>query len=270
MACAVVSAKTPAAERGALIHAFRNGSLRCLVNVAVLTTGFDVPELDAIALLRATKSPVLYVQIAGRGMRITDGKDDCLWADFTDTTANMGPVDAVKGRLPTGGRKGQAPSKLCPECGSQNPAAAPVCVDCGYQFPEPERIKHGTEASSAAVLSSQRETMFITVPVTEVRYRLHEKEGSPPSLRVEYYSGMVRQASEWVCLSHQGYARIKAETWWRQRATIDATPSNTDEALEWLEYSDAILRKPAEIIVTKSGKYPTIVSYQWEQERQAA
>lgn len=266
----MVSSETPKAERAQLISDFRAGRIKCLVNVAVLTTGFDVPAVDFIALLRATKSPVLYVQIAGRGMRITDGKEDCLWADFTDTTANMGPVDAVKGRLPTGGRKGQAPSKLCPECGSQNPAAAPFCTDCGYQFPEPERIKHGVEASSAAVLSSQREAMFTTVPVTEVRYRLHEKEGSPPSLRVEYYSGMLRQASEWVCLSHQGYARIKAETWWRQRSTIDATPGNTDEALAWLDYSDAILRKPAEIIVAKSGKYPTIVSYQWEQERQAA
>jgi DNA repair protein RadD len=249
-----------------LISAFRAGRIKCLVNVAVLTTGFDVPELDFIALLRATKSPVLYVQIAGRGMRLAPGKTDCLWADFTDTTALMGPVDAVKGRLPTGGRKGEAPHKLCPTCGSRNAAAAPECLDCGYLFPEPERIKHGTEASAAAVLSSQQETLFTTVPVDEVRYRLHHKEGSPPSLRVEYYSGMVRAASEWVCMSHSGYARKKAEGWWRVRSTIDAIPPSTEEALEWLQYSDAILRKPAAVIVNKSSKYPSIVSYQWEKE----
>ena len=266
----IVTSKTPKAERAALISDFRSGRIKCLVNVAVLTTGFDVPAVDFIALLRATKSPVLYVQIAGRGMRIADGKADCLWADFTDTTTNMGPVDVVKGRLPSGNRKGEAPTKLCPECGSQNAAAAPVCVDCGYTFPEPERIKHGTKASAAAVLSSQQETMFETVPVTEVRYRLHQKEGSPASLRVEYYDGILRKASEWVCLSHQGYARIKAESWWRTRSTIDAIPGSTDEALEWLDYSDAVLRKPAQIIVTKSGKYPTIVSYQWEQMKEAA
>jgi DNA repair protein RadD len=265
----MVSANTPKAERNQLIKDFRAGRIRCLVNVAVLTTGFDVPELDFIALLRATKSPVLYVQIAGRGMRLAPGKTDCLWADFTDTTAIMGPVDAVKGRLPTGGRKGEAPTKLCPSCGSQNPTAVPECLDCGFLFPEPERIKHGVTASAAAVLSSQKEAMFDTVPVTEVKYRLHEKPGSPPSLRVEYYDGMLRQASEWVCLSHPGYARRKAEMWWTARTRIDAIPGTAEEALEWLEYDGRILRAPAAIVLTKGAKYPTVVSYHWEAEREA-
>ena len=266
----MVSAKTPKGERAQLISAFRRGQIRCLVNVAVLTTGFDVPELDFIALLRATKSPVLYVQIAGRGMRLAPGKTDCLWADFTDTTSLMGPVDEVKGRLPSGNRKGEAPTKLCPSCGSQNPASAPECVDCGFVFPEPERIKHGTQASAAAILSSQQETMFDTRPVTEVRYRLHQKPGSPPSLRVEYFDSMIRVASEWVCLGHEGFARKKAERWWTQRTTIDAIPGSAEEALEWLEYSDAVLRRPAAIVVTKRDKYPQIVSYHWQQEQQAA
>lgn len=273
----VVSAETPKQERNMLISAYRRGEIRCLVNVAVLTTGFDVPEVDFIALLRATKSPVLYVQIAGRGMRCVganineskeNGKADCLWADFTDTTANMGPVDSVKGKLPSGKRKGEAPHKMCPECGSQNAAGATECLDCGHLFPEPERIKHGVEASSAAILSTQRDTMFITVPVSDVRYEPHQKEGSPTSLRVEYYDGVMRAASEWVCLSHQGFARTKAEGWWRQRTTIDAIPGSTEQALEWLDYSEAILRRPAAIIVNKSAKYPTIVSYHWEKEHE--
>ena len=259
----VVSAETPKQERAALIAAFRAGRIRCLVNVAVLTTGFDVPEVDFIALLRATKSPVLYVQIAGRGMRIADGKTNCLWADFTDTTVEMGPVDAIKGRMPNAGRKGQAPFKLCPDCGSQNPTGASACVDCGYQFPEPERIKHTDKASAAAVLSSQQASMMQTYPVTEVRYQRHRKEGGPESLRVEYYDGFMRVASEWVCLSHEGYARKKAEAWWAARAKIDAIPGGVDEALEWIEYDKRILREPAAVIVSKAGQYPTVVSHQW-------
>ena len=266
----MVSAKTPKGERTQLINAFRAGRIRCLVNVAVLTTGFDVPELDFIALLRATKSPVLYVQIAGRGMRLAPGKTDCLWADFTDTTTIMGPVDAVKGRVPTGKRKGEAPTKLCPSCGSQNPASATECLDCGFLFPEPERIKHGATASAAAVLSSQQETMFDTRSVTDVRYRLHVKPGSPTSLRVEYYDNLIRVASEWVCLGHEGFARKKAERWWTQRTTIDAIPGDAEQALEWLEYSDAVLRRPAAIVVTKKDKYPSIVSYHWQQQEQQA
>lgn len=266
----MVSAKTPKAERAQLIADFRAGRIKCLVNVAVLTTGFDVPAVDFIALLRATKSPVLYVQIAGRGMRLAPGKTDCLWADFTDTTTIMGPVDAVKGRLPMGGRKGEAPTKLCPECGSQNPASATECLDCGFLFPEPERIKHGTQASAAAVLSSQQETNFDIRTVSEVRYRLHTKPGSPTSLRVEYYDNMIRVASEWVCLGHEGFARKKAERWWTQRTTIDAIPGDAEQALEWLEYSDAVLRKPEAIVVTKKDKYPQIVSYHWQQQKEAA
>ena len=265
VAAEVVSSETPKQERAALIAAFRGGRIRCLVNVAVLTTGFDVPEVDFIALLRATKSPVLYVQIAGRGMRIADGKTDCLWADFTDTTIEMGPVDEVKGRMPSTKRKGEAPSKLCPNCGSKNLAAATQCVDCNFKFPEPERIKHGDQASSAAILSSQAKTMMEMVPVTDVRYRLHHKEGGTESLRVEYYDGFQRVASEWVCLSHDGYARKKAEAWWAMRAKIDAVPHDTEEALEWLEYDDQILRRPAAVIVNRAGQYPTIVSHQWDQ-----
>lgn len=265
----MVSAKTPKQERAQLIANFRAGHIKCLVNVAVLTTGFDVPEVDFIALLRATKSPVLYVQIAGRGMRVAPGKSNCLWADFTDTTSIMGPVDEVKGRMPTGGRKGVAPHKLCPECGSQNAAGATECTDCGFVFPEPERIKHGDKASSAAILSSQKQTMFVTAPIDEVRYRLHVKVGSVPSLRVEYYSGMLRVATEWVCLSHEGYARKKAEAWWITRSKIDALPKNVETALEWLAFDDSILRQPSAIVINKSTKYPAIVSYEWEQ-RQAA
>ena len=267
---AVVTGDTPAAQRDAAIADYRAGRLRCLVNVSVLTTGFNVKDIDFLVLLRATKSPVLYVQILGRALRTADGKIDALIADFTDTVATLGPVDEIKGRVPSGGRKGEAPTKLCPNCGNPNPASAPECVECGYQFPPPERIKHGDKASAAAVLSSQRESMFDTLEVTEVRYRLHDKPGSPPSLRVEYYDGVFRVAAEWCCLSHDGFARVKAERWWMQRSRIDAIPSSTMEAIEWLEYDERILRQPSAVTITKSGKYPSIVSYQWEEERELA
>ena len=69
----IVTSKTRASLRDAILldyklpHEHPDG-IDCLVNVACLTTGFDAPETDLIALLRPTKSPVLYVQIAGRGM----------------------------------------------------------------------------------------------------------------------------------------------------------------------------------------------------------
>lgn len=273
VAAGVVSEETPAGERKALIAGFRNGTYRCLVNVAVLTTGFDVPEVDFIALLRATRSPVLYVQIAGRGMRCVGGgnieksrelgKADCLWADFTDTTELMGPVDLIKGRPATnGGKPGEQPAKICPECGNPNPTAVMICAYCGFKFPEPERVKHRQSASGAAVLSDQ-EIQLETVSVERVRYASHYKPGQPDSLRVEYMRGPLVIAKEWLCFSHQGRARYRAEQWWLERATIDAMPLTTKDALEWLDYDDNILRVPTAIIINANEKYPIVTGYRW-------
>ena len=270
IASAVVTGDTPSAQRDGAIAAYRRGDLRCLVNVSVLTTGFNVKDIDFLVLLRATKSPVLYVQILGRALRTAPGKADALIADFTDTIATLGPVDEIKGRVPTGGRKGEAPHKLCPNCGSQNPASAIECIDCGFQFPPPERIKHGAQASAAAVLSSQQESDFSIKQVTEVRYHLHAKPDAPTSLRVEYCDNLLRVASEWVCLGHTGFPRVKAERWWQQRSKIDAVPASAEEAMQWLEYDDNILRRPEAILVTVKGKYPSIVSYHWQKEGQEA
>lgn len=261
IAAAVVSAETPKAERAAKIVAFRTGRLRCLVNVAVLTTGFDVPEVDFIALLRATKSPVLYVQIAGRGMRLAGGKVDCLWADFTDTTERLGPVDAVQGRAPSAGGGGQAPIKLCPTCGSQNPAAAPLCVDCGQAFPEPERITHGAQALGAAVLSDQL-PRHDTREVGETSYLAHHKIGSPDSLRVSYWTGGgALIASEWVHFDGSEFARRRAETWWARRALVrdGGIPPDTATALVWAR--GGALRSPARLTLSIQGKYPEIINH---------
>jgi DNA repair protein RadD len=269
IACEVVSADTPKAERDQSIAAFRDGRLRALVNVAVLTTGFDVPELDCIALLRATRSPVLYVQIAGRGMRTAPGKSDCLWLDFTDTTATLGPVDAIKGRskpAPRDGSEAKAPVKHCDECGNPNPTAALRCVECGHMFPEPERVKHQTQAdTTSAVLSSGPQWYSIT----RIDYAEHVKPGSPPSLRVDYWSAWRRVASEWVCLEHPvgSYPRRKAVDWWEKR--IGAPGMCPHTVLGALERTSE-LREPGRIAVQMDGQYPRIVSAQFANEREAA
>jgi DNA repair protein RadD len=265
----MVSGSTPKAERDAQIQAFRRGQIRCLVNVAVLTTGFDVPEVDFIALLRPTKSPVLYVQIAGRGMRIAPGKTDCMWADFTDTTSRMGPVDMVKGRPPIKAVSTEAPTKLCPGCGKRCATAALVCPFCGYPFDPPDRIKHDTQSSGAPVLSTQIQRTIVRYDVSDVQYYRHSKAGSPDSLLVEYMDGLMPACKEWVCLEHSGYARQKAVGWWRSRrlSTETPLPETVDDALEWIDYSVKndvpLLERPIAVSVDESGKYPVIVGFEW-------
>jgi DNA repair protein RadD len=261
----VVTGDTPKKERQELINEFRAGNIRCLVTVLALATGFDVPDVDCILWLRPTKSPVLYVQGAGRGFRIAEGKADCLWLDFSDTTERLGPVDTIKGRKRP--KKSEvdrgAPVKTCENCGEQAPAAAPICPTCGHEFPAKEQEVR--KASNAAILSVQAAPQIHTYPVDKVDYRLHRKEGKPDSIRVDYWSGIRMVASEWVCLEHDGFAAGKAQSWWRQRnpAGFNHLPGSTEQAMEWLA-TGFEPRQPAAIVVNETGRFSEIVRYQWE------
>ncbi|KEY59020.1 DEAD/DEAH box helicase [Serratia sp. DD3] len=114
---ALVSAETPPLERDTLIEAFKQQQLRYLVNVAVLTTGFDAPHVDLIAILRPTESVSLYQQIVGRGLRLFPGKTDCLILDYAGN-----PHDLFTPEV--GGSKPHADSQpvqvFCPGCGFAN------------------------------------------------------------------------------------------------------------------------------------------------------
>lgn len=79
----VVHAGMSLEERRHILQKFKNGEIRVIANVNVLTEGFDDPEVDCIGLIRPTKSLVLYAQMVGRGLRLAKGKRDCLLLDFT-------------------------------------------------------------------------------------------------------------------------------------------------------------------------------------------
>lgn len=257
---AVVTGDTPKREREQLIADFRAGRLRCLVTVLALATGFDVPDVDAILWLRPTISPVLYVQGAGRGLRPAPGKADCLWLDFSDTTERMGPIDTIRGRKRAKRRQEQiAPFAICDACGAQvRPASAMVCPECGAQLREEEE-KQARAASNAAVMAHQREAKIVRYEVTRVTYAVHRKEGSPDSLRAEYWGGMRLVAREWVCLEHGGFAKAKAQAWWSLRG---GDPVRT--VAEAMQAADQ-LRTPIAVIINESGKWPEIVKFEWEE-----
>jgi len=80
--CAMILGDTPNSERDQIIEQFKQQQIKYLVNVAVLTTGFDAPHVDFIALLRPTQSVSLFQQIVGRGLRLSPNKPDCLVIDY--------------------------------------------------------------------------------------------------------------------------------------------------------------------------------------------
>jgi DNA repair protein RadD len=252
ISCETIVGTTPSDERDALIEGFRAGRIQCLTNANVLTTGFNVPNVDMIAMLRPTKSAGLYVQIIGRGCRLAKGKENCLILDFAGNIARHGPIDVIKTKRDSAGNtSGESPTKVCPNCQSYVHAATRDCPDCGYEFPVPE-IDLAKKPSQLDVLSTGKPQW---IDVSSVFYARHDKPGKKPSLKVDYRCGLSTH-SEWICLEHPGYAGIKASSWWAKRAPGMPRPKSINEALS----HSAKLKKPIQIAIKPSGKYTEIVS----------
>ncbi|MBC7384968.1 MAG: DEAD/DEAH box helicase [Cryobacterium sp.] len=79
----MVLGDTDLGTRAQIIEEFKQRKFKYLVNVSVLTTGFDAPHVDVIAILRPTESNSLYQQIVGRGLRLSSEKTDCYILDYT-------------------------------------------------------------------------------------------------------------------------------------------------------------------------------------------
>lgn len=259
VAVAVVEGDMPSWRRDEAIAMFQRGELRALVNVNVLCEGFDAPHVDAVIMLRPTKSAGLYVQQVGRGTRLCDGKADCLVLDFAGNIAEHGPVDSIVVKAPRkAGEKAEvtgAPTKQCPQCNAIAVIQVRTCPDCGYQWPFTTAAQHDATATDAEILS----TSFNAAKhqVTAVHYARHEKPGSVPSLRVTYACGL-RLFREWVCLEHGGLPRGKAVAWWSARRP-GAAPNTIDSALPLVDE----LARPTHIYVAERGKYPEIVNYEF-------
>lgn len=278
--CGLVTSETPSLARAATLDRFKRGIIRFTANVDVLTTGFDNPRIDAIAILRATASPGLFAQIVGRGLRTHPDKTDALVLDFGENIKRHGPLDASdfgrKRKESVGG--GEVPSKTCPSCGEQIPASCREC-DCGFLFPDREIARHESKADNAAILAKQETPKRWLVE--EVRMSRHTKRQEPdgiPTLRVDYLcrepdGNLRRSISEWVCLEHEGYAQAKAFAWWGLRSI--ATPASIDDAVSL--WKRGAVATPTAVTVKNNGKWDRIIKYEldprpdeWEPEPEEA
>jgi DNA repair protein RadD len=260
VAAGLVHGGTPAGERDRLLAAFQSGQLRAMVNVNVLSEGFDAPHIDCVAMLRPTKSPGLYYQQVGRGFRLHPDKADCLVLDYAGNVLEHGPVDAIRVR-PARGKHAAAvttvQAKACPSCDALMAFGVRVCPDCGHVFTT-GAPDHLDRPVNAPVLSTERERVIETYRVDSVKYERHEgKGGKPPSLRVTYQCGL-RRIREWVCLEHSGFAGRKALEWWLRRDPAAVPPRTVEEALPraWS------LPTPGAITVDETDKYPQVIGHE--------
>ncbi len=257
IACDVMHSKKGQQENNMAMDRFKNGQLRCLVNVAMLTTGVDVPSIDLISFMRPIRSPVLYLQCIGRGLRPYPGKTDCVLVDFGGCVSELGPIDQIRIKEKEDGT-GEAPVKYCENCGACCPAGCALCPECGHPFPE-NGLNLDTKASDAAVLSSQSKPQI--KKVSKVMYYRHKKEGKPDTLRVDYLCGFDTYR-EWMCFEHGGFPREKACKWWKDRTNKFQPPRDVGEAL----VLGGNLKIPSHIHVKKVGRYFEITDYNFNNQ----
>ncbi len=261
--CAMVTGTTPAAERAEIIARFKRehvaGDLfglakppiKFLVNVNVLTTGFDAPNTDCVVLLRPTNSPGLLVQMVGRATRLSPetGKKEALVLDYGKNILRHGPVDMIRIKDKAQG-KSEAPAKKCPRCQALIHAAYQKCPSCGLEFPPPQTSNITDTASTEGIISG--ETTCSEHAVTNAYYAVHKKYNAAPNtprtMRIDYKIGFNRFMSEWVCPEHKGYAREKFVKWWQSRTSESCPiPSSAKEAVQLA--TEGCLAQPLAITV---------------------
>ena len=268
VATGIVHGAQATGERNAAIAQFQAGKLRALVNVNVLSEGFDAPHIDLVAMLRPTKSPGLYYQQVGRGLRLAPWKSDCLVLDFAGNTLEHGPVDAIRVSKPRKpGQAGQAgevqtgAAKECPQCQAVIAAGCGICPECGHEFPV-RKVEHSATPVGAAILSSEQ-VISRWHDVHRVTYAEHVGKSGTPTLQVTYWCGLLT-FREWVCIEHTSFARAKAVTWWAKRHA-GMCPRTVADAVQIVD----TIKTPARILVSEANKYPEITSYDFDATAEA-
>lgn len=218
-----VDGRTDKEEREAIIQAYRDGRIKVLCNVGVLTKGFDAPETSCVVIARPTKSLMMHIQIIGRGLRPAPGKQDCIVIDHAGNCIRNGlPTEPLPTELHDGAVGSTNPDrrqreekerepKECPSCGALK--SAHVCPKCGFK---PE-VREDVESRDGDL----------------VEIGSGKKKEWTPAKKAEFYAELL------------GYAQVKGYrpgwAYMKCREFVGSTPRNTRE-IPAKHPSDATMR----------------------------
>ena len=229
-----VDAFTEVDERERLIEQLRVGGLKVICNVGTMTTGVDAPFVSCIILARPTKSEMLYLQIIGRGLRKSGGKDHCLILDHSDTGIRLGLPDQIehydfyestaeeKRRELNKKEKLTKEPKPCPKCKYLRAPGEIACVACGFT---PQR-QSNIVCQSGELVELGRNGVTLT------------KASATYSEKQEFWSGLLYYANEkdykkgWC--SHAYKDRFGV---WPQ-GLLDIEKYPTQEVLNYIKYKN--------------------------------
>lgn len=241
--------KMPMGERARILDDFSKGKIRVLASVDALIEGWDETSVDCLLLLRPTKSPMIYVQQCGRGLRLHEGKKDLLVLDMADNFVNHGFFSDPKVVVPGNKPPGDPPAKACPDCGFILHASIMLCPNCGHVFlsrkvKEPVAVamidvgnaktKKGEVSSCESLLEGK---IIDNIYVREVR-QMKVSKMINGKVMFELVlrgtdSGNPRSAA--VCHSVVGQKHLDSpgfRNFWRRFALSDSVPDKLDEMVK--------------------------------------
>lgn len=246
-------------ERMVAQYDFESGDIRHLVFVSIVSEGYDYPPIDCVVLMRPMRSPVLYVQTVGRGLRIAEGKRNLLVLDYGRVVETIGPLDdpvIVDPSKKT--KKGviEIQMKFCPQCFEYVAKILQFCPMCQHMFYEKEVTaiqKLNSQADELSTLlagvtkSNQREHGIIAVTLHP-----YKSKGGNDCLLIVYHTDHFyrRTINEYFVWENEvGYKRA-------QRRLIEL---NVDIKATLTEQSGQVVKKtPESIVVEDQGRFVTV------------
>lgn len=168
------------------IYQFEHESIRHMIFVTEISEGYDYAPIDAVVLMRPTRSPVLMVQTIGRGLRLHPGKTDCLVLDFGNVIKHCGPVD--RPIVNTSKKKKDAvvvDMKFCPQCYEYLEKHIMKCHECGFIFAKPKQRDEfknlTTFATNGLVINPDDE-----IRIKRVQFQIHKSKAGNECLKITY------------------------------------------------------------------------------------
>jgi DNA repair protein RadD len=228
----MITSENSGEDRQRILDEFRAGEFQALVNVGVLTTGFDAPRTDCIVSLRPTQSKVLWQQMLGRGMRLFDQKHNCLLLDYVGNLDRMGGVDVVESIKDF--RNGEDLEQLSPRTGKGKRRKGPIDPEL-YEVSATDPMMTGQSFDALVNKMS-----FFTV--NSKRYP--GKKMLVACYDIQDQFGRALSARSFVCIEYEGGARYHALRWFSKRGIAkDKAPSSAETALLYAR----ALPKPTEV-----------------------
>lgn len=286
VSCVSITDKTPKKEREQAIADFKAYKIRCIVNNNILTTGFDHPGVDLIAVVRVTTSTQLWVQMLGRGTRpvfvegfdlttqdgrlqsiAASGVHNCLVLDFAGNSKRLGAINAPVKPSPKGGSGGgDAPVKVCGSCGTFNATIVRYCEYCGHEFPVTDKLDKTASTRDLIVekehVPDKRILHVTSIFFNEIK-RGFADNGSSSRVKATYKCGKHGSYHEMLSFSGEKSSK-RIKEWWTAFGDGARLPASNNE---FIKYYTARVKTPKviEVYMNNPKKHvPEIIYYGFE------